>query len=461
MTDTFSLPMRADNVTLIGPLPDAAFEEQQWLVRRGQRFVQISELLYRILEHADGKTSLEGIAAQVTDTSEWLVTAADVDALIRTRLRPPRLVAFDGESLQDETPEVGDRRRSPLAMQMRMKVIGPAVIDPMSRALQRLFAPVLLVPLVILAAMAHIWAYSSHDIGDAVGATLYTPGGLLLSLGILVVGALFHELGHASALRYSGGQVRGIGVGLYLIFPAFYTDVTDVYRLGRAARIRTDLGGVYFHLLFAAALMAAAGASANPLLLFAAVLIDIEIARQFIPFVRLDGYWLLADITGVPDLLSQTAPFVRSLFARGRRAGTVLPRLRPWAKATFLAYTAATIPVLAYLFTLMLLKAPEFFAAARGAFLANAARVHSNEALWITVFAVTQMVLIALPAIGTVLVIVSVLSVTAIAAYVIAFAAVASHRWPSHVRRGVRARCCLVVTRERDVGDRYDVDVRV
>ena len=37
--------------------------------------------------------------------------------------------------------------------------------------------------------------------------------------------------------------------------PAFYTDVTDNYRLGRWARVRTDLGGFYFNLIFNLALM--------------------------------------------------------------------------------------------------------------------------------------------------------------------------------------------------------------
>ena len=38
-----------------------------------------------------------------------------------------------------------------------------------------------------------------------------------------------------------------MGAGLYLVWPAFYTDVTDSYRLDRGGRIRTDLGGLYFN----------------------------------------------------------------------------------------------------------------------------------------------------------------------------------------------------------------------
>ena len=50
----------------------------------------------------------------------------------------------------------------------------------------------------------------------------------------------------------TGGATPGVmGAGLYLVWPAFYTDVTDSYRLGRGGRVRTDLGGLYFNALVA------------------------------------------------------------------------------------------------------------------------------------------------------------------------------------------------------------------
>ena len=36
-------------------------------------------------------------------------------------------------------------------------------------------------------------------------------------------------------------------MGLYMVWPAFYTDVTDSYRLPRRDRLRVDLGGIYFN----------------------------------------------------------------------------------------------------------------------------------------------------------------------------------------------------------------------
>jgi hypothetical protein len=42
-----------------------------------------------------------------------------------------------------------------------------------------------------------------------------------------------------------------MGVGIYLVWPAFYTDVTDAYRLPRRSRLRVDLGGLYFNAVVA------------------------------------------------------------------------------------------------------------------------------------------------------------------------------------------------------------------
>jgi hypothetical protein len=47
-------PRLAANVSLIGEMPETGFTEQQWLIQRAGRFVQVTELLYRIAEHADG-----------------------------------------------------------------------------------------------------------------------------------------------------------------------------------------------------------------------------------------------------------------------------------------------------------------------------------------------------------------------------------------------------------------------
>ena len=68
-----------------------------------------------------------------------------------------------------------------------------------------------------------------------------------------MLSAGFHEFGHAAAARTGRRTPGAMGAGLYLVWPAFYTDVTDSYRLGRGGRVRTDLGGLYFNAIVAVA----------------------------------------------------------------------------------------------------------------------------------------------------------------------------------------------------------------
>jgi len=160
MTTNSSQPYltRAADVVLRGPMRDASFEEQQWLVQRGTQFVQLTALLYRILEHSDGCHTATEIAEAVTASSEWLVTADVVESLAATRLVPTRLAAWNaGGDAASETVDVApaDIGRSALDVRMRAKIISPTLIDPVTSVLQHLFRPVLLVPILLIAAAMH------------------------------------------------------------------------------------------------------------------------------------------------------------------------------------------------------------------------------------------------------------------------------------------------------------------
>jgi outer membrane lipoprotein-sorting protein len=356
LADSFKLPAK---VELLGQMSGSGFERQPWLVQRDSQFIQLTELLYLVLERVDGERTADEIAQSITDSTQWIVTGEQVRHVLQTKLLPLGLVIAPGTAAVPRPKE-----RSPLAVYMRVQMLGPKWLDPITRVLRHLFHPVVLVPMLVLAAIAHWWLYRVHGLTGSLDAVLASPGGLPLLLAIVVAAGCFHEFGHAAALTYSGGKVRGMGVGLYLMYPAFYTDVTDAYRLGRWGRVRTDLGGIYFHAIACVVLIGAAMFLRQELLLPAVALINIEMMRQFIPFVRLDGYWLLADLTGVPDFFSQMGPFLRSLVGSKRLRGSVLPDLRPWVKAVFAIYILAVIPALGYFTFLMIRNLPAFLFAA-------------------------------------------------------------------------------------------------
>src|SRR3712207_6491085 len=136
-----------------------------------------------------------------------------------------------------------------------------------------------------------------------------------------------------------------MGAGIYLVWPAFYTDVTDSYRLGRGGRVRTDLGGLYFNAIVAVAVTGIWWLTSYDALLLVVATQILQMLRQLAPLVRFDGYHVLADVTGVPDLYSRIKPTL--LGALPWRWGDPHARLlKPWARIVVTAWVVLVVPML-------------------------------------------------------------------------------------------------------------------
>lgn len=216
-------PRLAEGVQLAGEYEGSGFKEPPSLVRRPDgQVIQLSPLLYLVGEHADGSRDYRTIGEQVRHQIHRQVSADNVKLLVEEKLRP-------------------------------LGVLAAAAVNPegASRVVASVFRPLFLPP-VIVAAVVGVgaldwWLFFDHGIAQSVRDTLYQPGMILLVFATAVASAAFHEIGHAATCSYGGGEPGKMGCGLYLAWPAFYTDVTDAYRLGRIARLRTDLGGGYFN----------------------------------------------------------------------------------------------------------------------------------------------------------------------------------------------------------------------
>jgi putative peptide zinc metalloprotease protein len=356
-------PQVAPGVQLSGMMGEGGFKDQQWLVERNGRFLQLTELLYRVLEQANGQQATAEIGAKVAEQTGRKLSADNVDQLVARKLIPLGLVVQADGSVA-ATPEGSGGAARSLGVNLKMARISPAVINPLTSVLQGLFWPPVLVACVLAGMYGEWWLFFQHGVAGGMHDVLTQPGLLLAALGLIFVAAAFHELGHAAALRYGGGEVRGMGAGIYLVYPVFYTDVSDNYRLGRWSRVRTDLAGFYFNLLFALGLMGLCFLTHSQFLLLVVLLIDFDIVRQLLPFVRLDGYWALADVTGIPDFFSQMGPFLRTVLPIPGWKGRKLPNLKTWVKVVFALYILITVPLLLLLMLAMVKSVPRVIATA-------------------------------------------------------------------------------------------------
>jgi len=180
---------------------------------------------------------------------------------------------------------------------------------------------------------------------------------------VTVLSAGFHEFGHAAAARYGGSTPGAMGFGFYMFWPAFYTDVTDSYRLGRAGRVRTDLGGLYFNALVVLLSFGVWWITGWHAVLLVVATQVLQMIRQLAPLLRFDGYHVLADLTGVPDLYQRIGPVMTGLLP-GRWRQPEATALKPWARVVVVAWVLVVIPLMAISLLLMVLALPRVLATA-------------------------------------------------------------------------------------------------
>jgi putative peptide zinc metalloprotease protein len=337
----------------------SGYREAPALARRSDgQTIQLTPLLYLVLEAVDGERSNEEIAEHVSERFGRLVSADNVETLIDSKLRPLGVL----ELADGSQPEV--KRSNPLlGLRFKYAVTDPEKTRRLTSPFARLFHPLIVVPVVAAFLAACWWLLMVKGLASATYEAFQQPGLLMLILLVTVLSAGFHEFGHAAAARYGGATPGVMGAGVYLVWPAFYTDVTDSYRLGRAGRVRTDLGGLYFNAIVSIGIVGLWWATGYDALLLVVVTQILQMARQLAPLVRFDGYHVLADVTGVPDLFQRIKPTLLGLLPwRWGKPETQV--LKPWARAVVTLWVVLVVPLLLFLLVMMIAAFPRILATA-------------------------------------------------------------------------------------------------
>jgi len=353
------IPARAEGVELLGELGGSGYRRTPALVRRDDgQTIQLTPLLYGLLEAIDGERGYAELAATLSERIGKHATAEDVRFLTEAKLRPLGLL-----QRPDGTAPTVAKPSPLLGLRMKLAVSNPETTRRITAPFAWLFHLWIVVPVLITFALTVWWVAFEKGLGSAAHQALYRPTLMLVVLALTLLSAGFHEVGHAAACRFGGARPGRMGVGLYLVWPAFYTDVTDSYRLSRGGRLRVDLGGLYFNAIFAVAMLGIwTAVHWDPLLLVVAAQ-PLQMVRQLVPFVRFDGYHILADLVGVPDLFRHIKPTLLGLLpARwGRAEGKTL---HAWARAVVTLWVVIVVPLLATLLVVMVVALPRVVATA-------------------------------------------------------------------------------------------------
>ena len=387
-------PKLADGVELVGEYRESGYEEAPYIARlRDGQMVQLPELLFRLAESVDGKSGYDELARSFSDRIERQVGPADVQALVENKLRPLGVLAqADGSSPQ---PEKADPL---LALKFRAALVPKDVTRALTTVFSPLFNPLAILVVLTAIVAVDVWFFAFHGVAQPLRALAYNPILLLMVLGLVVLATALHEIGHATATRYGGAEPGVMGAGIYIVWPAFYTDVTDAYRLDRRGRLRVDLGGIYFNGVFVLLVSAAYFLTGFEPLLVLILVQHMQVLQQLLPFLRLDGYYILSDLTGVPDMFQRIKPTLKSAVP-GRETDASAEELKPWVRRVVLAWIVFLVPVLLAVFGMLIFNAPRMVATAWDSLGLQWDRVQEGGALNVLAGTVQSLALI-LPLLG-------------------------------------------------------------
>ena len=128
-------------------------------------------------------------------------------------------------------------------------------------------------------------------------------------LSFSVVMTFIHELGHITAAIKYGAKTGGIGFGIYFYFPVAYADVHESWNLSLKQRRIVSIGGLYYNLIFLIPFYCITFYTKSKGMFDFIIACHFAAIFLFNPFLKMDGYWFLSDVLGIPNLKTKIQLF--------------------------------------------------------------------------------------------------------------------------------------------------------
>lgn len=322
------------------------------------QFYRMSESAHFFLGMLDGKTTVdEAWQACNEQLGDAAPTQREVIELL-SRLQLFGLVlgesALDASMLQQRLFKARKQRlqkRTGRWMFPHVPIVNPEPLLRRHAALCRaLFSPVAGVLWLVLVAVALSLVIANADrFGSALNRVAQLAPSTILTLGLIFIGLrIVHELGHAVSCKAFGGRSTEIGVILIAyVLPLPYCEASSAWRFPRLwPRVCVSLAGVLAETVIAAVAAIYWAVGSDPLATSVAyqIMLVSGVSTFFFnlnPLLRYDGYYILSDLTGTPNLTQRSREMLKHLFlryafgVRGSRGPTIRSTGEAWLLAVY------------------------------------------------------------------------------------------------------------------------------
>ncbi len=325
---------------------------------RDDQFYRLPEEAYFVACQLDGATPLGTLRQRVEERFGTPVSPGELGLLVH-QLDVAGLLE-GGRNGEAKRPK---RRLEGSLLYARFRLFDPdRLFNWLVGRLGFFFTPrfVGLSAVVILAGvcvMAANWEEARRSLSG-----LYRLSALpVVSLVVFLI-IIAHEFGHGLTCKHFGGEVHEMGFLLIYFQPAFYCNVSDAWLFPeKAKRLWVGFAGPYFELFIwgLATLLwrlTDVETTLNKLAFIVVTTSGVKTLVNFNPLIKLDGYYLLSDWLGIPNLRKQGFACVRDAFRRlfTWNAAPTVPMSRRERRACLvygLAATVGSLSVLGYAFS--------------------------------------------------------------------------------------------------------------
>jgi putative peptide zinc metalloprotease protein len=286
------------------------------------RYVRLSAPERELWALMDGSRSVEQLATHGFLRFRQLLPVASLVASLRAAgcLSDHAAELYAGLRERSAGAVEGWGRRVARALRQREFAVGG--IDGALGAIYRWGGRLLFtwpaLALMALVALAGLGCFAALAGGLGAGYAVIDAGNagwsLLALWAALLVSFVLHELAHGLAVKHFGRTVLRGGVMIYYAMPAAFVDTSDIWLAGRRARIITSLAGpasdVLVGSLAALAALLLDGGLAGGAAYKLAVAAYLAALCNLNPLLELDGYYVLSDWLGLPNLRRRGLEFI-------------------------------------------------------------------------------------------------------------------------------------------------------
>ena len=160
---------------------------------------------------------------------------------------------------------------------------------------------------------------------DLIAIKDITSGQLIIIYVLLLLTLIIHEFSHGMACVRFGGKVRKMGIMLFYLQFAAYCDVSGIYVVDKKyKKVITLLAGILSQLVISSFtfilyyILMNVGCSI-PLLLYFSLINVVTSIINLIPFVKLDGYWIMSVVLNIYNLREKSfESIIATLIGKGK-----------------------------------------------------------------------------------------------------------------------------------------------